>query len=246
VFNTDSDSAAYWQADVPAISPFANEPLYPVFLENYCIKNHIRAVLTVMDVDLTILSGLKEKFAQLGITIIVADPWVTAMAIDKWETQQFLMEHQLPVVPLYLELDKALEAIQRGEVHYPMYVKPRWGMGSIALFKAEDEKELIFYFEKAKQLISGSYESYGMARDKAASVLIHSKCPGEEYGLDIINDLQGNHQVTVVKRKLGMRSGETDKAITVENKPLEELGAEIAAITRHPASMDVEVFWDGE
>ena len=50
----------------------------------------------------------------------------------------------------------------------------------------------------------------------------------------------------MVKQKLGMRSGETDKAVTVRNEPLEKLGADIAAITRHPANMDVDVFWDGE
>ena len=64
--------------------------------------------------------------------------------------------------------------------------------------------------------------------------------------MDIINDLSGQHQVTVVKQKLSMRSGETDKAITVKNVALEKLGAYIAAITRHPANMDVDVFWDGE
>lgn len=119
-------------------------------------------------------------------------------------------------------------------------------MGSIALFKAEDESDLIFYYEKALQLISGSYSQYGMGSDESRTVLLQGSLPGAEYGLDIINDLDGNHQVTVVKKKLAMRSGETDKAITVHLQPLEELGANIAAITRHPANMDVDVFWDGE
>ena len=119
-------------------------------------------------------------------------------------------------------------------------------MGSIGLFKAENEKELLFYFEKTKQIISGTYDRYGMVKEENTSVIIQGSCPGQEYGLDIINDLTGRHQVTVVKQKLGMRSGETDKAITVKNEPLEKLGAEIAALTRHPANMDVDVFWDGE
>ncbi|HZV68626.1 MAG TPA: ATP-grasp domain-containing protein [Saprospiraceae bacterium] len=246
VFNTDPHSAAYWLADVRVLSPFATDPTYPAFLENYCISNDIRAVLSCMDVDLGILAGAKEKFARLGITILVADPWVIDMAHDKWLTQQFLIEHQFPVSSLFLDLDKALDAIKRGEEHYPFFVKPRWGMGSIALFKAETEEDLIFYFEKTKQLITGSYSHYGMARDESNAVLIQGMLPGQEYGLDIINDLEGNHQVTVVKKKLAMRSGETDIAITEENKALEELGAKIASLTRHPANLDVDVFWDGE
>ena len=245
-FNSDSNSAALWQADVPVISPFADDPNYAAFLESYCIQHDIRAVLSFMDVDLSILAGLKEKFSRLGITIIVADQWVTEMAHDKWLTYQFLLEHQLNALPQYVDLDVALEAIRTGAVQYPFYVKPRWGMGSIAVFKAEQEKDLIFYFDKIKQMISGTFSRYDMTREEHGSVLIQSMCPGQEYGLDIINDLNGHHVVTVVKQKLAMRSGETDKAMVVKNEPLEKLGAEIAALTRHPANMDVDVFWDGE
>ena len=40
---------------------------------------------------------------------------------------------------------------------------------------------------------------------------------GPEYGLDIVNDLDGKYRGVSVKQKLAMRSGETDKAITVDN-----------------------------
>jgi len=245
-FNSDSASAALWQADVPVVSPFAHDPLYPEFLENYCTRHDIRAVISFMDVDLCILSGLKEKFSQLGITIIVADPWVTEMAEDKFLTHQFLVKHQFPVVPHFINLDVAMEAIHKGEASFPFYVKPRWGMGSIAVFKAENERDLSFYFYKTQQMISGTFTRYEMAKEEYGSVFIQGLCPGKEYGLDIINDLDGQHMVTVVKQKLAMRSGETDKAIIVKHESLEKLGAEIAALTRHPANMDVDVFWDGE
>jgi carbamoyl-phosphate synthase large subunit len=246
VFNTDSDSAAYWSADVPVISPFADDPTYPDFLENYCVTHDIRAVLSCMDVDLTILASVKEKFARMGIMVIVADSWVIDMAHDKWLTQQFLIDHQFPTVSLFLDLVSALDAINRGKAHYPLFVKPRWGMGSLALFKAENERDLIFYFDKTNQAISGSHIHYGMAKEEQGSVLIQGMCPGQEYGLDIINDLHGDHIVTVVKQKIAMRSGETDIAVTVKNEQLEKLGANIATLTRHPGNMDVDVFWDGE
>ncbi len=246
VFNTDSNSTAFWRADEAVISPFATDPHYAAFLENYCITHAIRAVFSCMDVDLSILAEVKEKFASLGISVIVSDLWVTDMAHDKLKTYQFLVEHNFPVTPLFTDLHQALESIQRGELHYPLYVKPRWGMGSIAVYKAEKERDLLFYFEKTKEIISGTFDRYGMVKEDTASVIIQGRCPGQEYGLDIINDLEGNHQVTVVKQKLAMRSGETDKAVTVKNEQLEKLGADIAAILRHPANMDVDVFWDGE
>jgi carbamoyl-phosphate synthase large subunit len=245
-FNSDSNSAALWQADYPVISPHVTAADYPVFLEKYCITHHIRAVISLLDIELPVLASLKERFTQSGITVIVADPWVVEMAHDKWLTYQFLLQHNLHTIPNYIDLNQALEAIHTRALKYPLFVKPRWGMGSIALHKAENEEDLIFYYKKTKQLISFSALQYVMAQDVEKSVLIQAMCPGQEYGLDIINDLNGQPMVTVVKQKLAMRSGETDHAITVHHPELEQLGSKIAGITQHPGNLDMDVFWDGE
>ena len=244
VFNSIADSSAFWSADAAVVSPSANDPQYPSFLEEYCIKHQIRAVLSCMDVDLDILAGLKEKFERLGITIIVADPWVTKMALDKWLTNQFLLQHKLSTVPIYLDLAHALSAIHKGEIQFPLFVKPRWGMGSIALRKAENEEELDFYYRKTKQIISATYLKNVIPAEEENAVIIQTRLPGQEYGLDVINDLDGQHVVTIVKRKLAMRAGETDRAITEHHPQLEQLGAAIARLTKHPGIMDVDVFWD--
>ena len=244
VFNTVSDSSAFWQADVAIVSPYANDAQYPFFLEEYCIKHQIRAVLSCMDVDLDILAGLKGKFAKLGITIIVADPWVTEMALDKWKTHEFLLQHNLSTVPTYLDKEEALSAVKKGEIQFPLFVKPRWGMGSIALRKAENEEELDFYFRKNKKIISATYLKNVIPSKEEKSVVIQAMLPGQEYGLDLINDLNGNHVATIVKHKLAMRSGETDRAITVSHPQLEQLGATIASLTLHPGILDMDVFWD--
>lgn len=245
-FNSNSNSAALWQADFPVISPYVYDADYPLFLENYCKAHHIQAIISLLDIELPVLAGLKERFSQLGITVIVAEPWVVDMAHDKWMTYQFLVNHHLPTVPTFIDLPQALEAIRAGELSYPMYVKPRWGMGSIGLFKARIENDLIFYFGRTKQVISLSSLQHVAATDKERSVVIQGMCPGQEYGLDIINDLNGHHIVTVVKQKLAMRSGETDHAITVHHPQLELLGATIADMTKHPGNLDMDVFWDGE
>jgi carbamoyl-phosphate synthase large subunit len=246
VFNSVADSSAFWQADAAVVSPSANDPRYPVFLEEYCLKHQIRAVLSCMDVDLDILAGLKEKFARLGITVIVADLWVTKMALDKWMTHAFLVKHQLPTVPIYFEPAHAMAAINKGEVQFPLFVKPRWGMGSIALRKAENGEELDFYFRKTKQIIAATYLENVIPAEEEKTVLIQPQLEGQEYGLDVINDLNGHHMVTVVKRKLAMRAGETDRAITVLHPQLEQLGAMISNLTKHPGNLDMDVFWDGK
>ena len=117
-------------------------------------------------------------------------------------------------------------------------------MGSIALSKADNEEELDFYFRKNKKIISNTYLKNVIPSEEGKSVLIQAMLPGDEYGLDVINDLKGNHIVTIVKRKLAMRSGETDRAITVDHPQLEQLGASIANLTLHPGILDMDVFYD--
>jgi len=60
--------------------------------------------------------------------------------------------------------------------------------------------------------------------------------------LDIVNDLDGNYATTFVKRKLAMRAGETDRAITVDSEQLQELGQLIGGKLCHIGNLDCDVF----
>ena len=60
--------------------------------------------------------------------------------------------------------------------------------------------------------------------------LFQEKLTGEEYGLDVMNDLDGNNVGVSVKRKLAMRSGETDKAVTVDSAEIRKIGLELPGI----------------
>jgi carbamoyl-phosphate synthase large subunit len=58
--------------------------------------------------------------------------------------------------------------------------------------------------------------------------------------LDVVNDLDGEHSCTLVRRKLSMRAGETDRAVTVKDSRLEELGEIIGRNLRHVGVLDCD------
>jgi len=243
--NSNIDAAALWVADQYSQCPLIYDPGYESFLLDYCVKNDISLVISLFDIELPVLSGLKAKFAENGITVVVADKWFTDMANDKWKTQEFLKQHGFPTVPTFLSAEEFAAAQSRGEVNFPVFVKPRWGMGSLSLFRAFDHDDVDFYLKKARKGIANTYLKYESGADLDQAVLIQPKLPGEEFGLDIINDLNGVYQTTVVKRKVAMRAGETDVAETVNEPILEELGRKLAEISKHPGNMDIDVFFDG-
>ena len=47
----------------------------------------------------------------------------------------------------FISLEKALVDVKNEQISYPLIVKPRWGMGSIAVFEAENEEELRVFYE---------------------------------------------------------------------------------------------------
>ena len=148
--------------------------------------------------------------------MIVSDPEVIEVCNDKWKTFLFCEKAGLKAPKTYCRLEDAEAAIDAGELDYPVMIKPRWGMGSIAVYQAENREELEVLAKKVKREIFQSYLKYESALDEEVCVLFQEKIKGQEYGLDVVHDLRGNHCLTVVRKKIAMRSGETDCAKVLE------------------------------
>ena len=242
VANSSSLSPAFQAADHSVVTPLIYDGNYIPFLMQYCRENRIDAIISLFDIDLPILSRNKQAFMDIGVRVIVSDQKVVDICNDKWKTYQYLLENNFNVPKTYISLEEAVNAIQQGVLGFPVMVKPRWGMGSIAVFEAENMEELKVFYQKTVRTIQKTYLKYESAEALAQSVLIQEKIQGQEYGLDIINDLDGNYQTTVCKKKYAMRSGETDCAVTVCNNVLKYTGRELSEKLRHIGNLDCDVF----
>lgn len=63
---------------------------------------------------------------------------------------------------------------------------------------------------------------------------------GVEYGMDILNDFNGNYIGSFARKKLSMRCGETDKAISVIDENFELIAKKIGESTKHIGSVDCD------
>ncbi|MDE6665780.1 MAG: ATP-grasp domain-containing protein [Ruminococcus sp.] len=246
VANSSAQSPAFRVADHSIVTPLIYDDNYIPFLLDYCQENHINALISLFDIDLPVLSANKEKFAEIGTTVVVSKPDTVGYCNDKWLTYQFLKNNGFNVPATFIELDEALKAVQKGDITYPLMIKPRWGMGSIAVFEAENEEELKVFYHKAQRSIMQTYLKYESLQEQTKCVLIQEKLKGQEYGLDIINNLDGNYVNTICKMKYAMRSGETDCALTINDSTLTELGRKLSGIMKHIGNLDVDVFKVGD
>lgn len=242
--NSSSFSAAFSYADEHILTPLIYDESYIPFLIDFCKTNHIHFLISLFDVDLLVLAQNKQKFQEIGTEVIVSPVQVVERCNDKWKTYLFCRENGIKTAKTYLDPEEAYSDLEKSALPFPLIIKPRWGMGSIAMFEAENRKELELLYEKCRRDIQKSYLKYEAAFDPEKCVIIQQKLSGAEYGIDIINDLNGNYCGNVVRKKYAMRSGETDCAAVVKDKVISEFAERLGKCSGHIGNMDVDVFVD--
>jgi len=120
-------------------------------------------------------------------------------------------------------------------------VKPIHGCGSIEIRVAHNEEELYMLGKLVNNQIMRSNIADFFDYEKE-SIVIQEYIKGQEFGLDIVNDLNGKYITCFVKRKFGMRAGETDGAIVEDNEELKGFGAHLGDHLNHIGLMDTDVF----
>ncbi|MCH5238391.1 MAG: ATP-grasp domain-containing protein, partial [Muribaculaceae bacterium] len=138
------------------------------------------------------------------------------------------------------DLDRAVQAINHGDLVFPLVLKPRWGSGSIGIEIVNDIGELYeIYGLLIKRIMRSILANATIGSDY---ILIQEKIDGQEYGMDVMNDLEGNHRGVSVKKKLAMRAGETDKAQTIDNTAIRSIGHVLGKELHHIGNLDVDIF----
>ena len=226
-------------ADVKIQVPAVYDPKYVDITLNICKEHNIDALISLNDLELPILAENKAKFEELGVTVIVSDSIVIDICFDKYKTAQWVESLGLNAPKTYITLASAKEALSKGEISFPLFMKPRWGSGSIGLETIDDMEELDIYYHLLMKKIKKTILATASVGEEY--IMIQEKLTGKEYGLDVMNDLEGNNVAVSVKQKLAMRAGETDKAITIDLPEVREMGATIGRNLKHIGNLDVDI-----
>lgn len=230
---------ALQEADVKIQVPAVYDPNYVDTTLQICKEQQIDALLSLNDLELPILAENKVMFEAEGVKVIVSDPTVIDIAFDKYKTAQWVESLGLKSPKTFVYLEEAKHALQTGELHFPLFMKPRWGSGSIGLETVADMEELDIYYNLLMKKIKKTILATASVGNEY--ILIQEKLTGNEFGLDVMNDLDGNHVAVSVKQKLAMRAGETDKAVTVDLPEVREIGHKIGTALKHIGNLDVDV-----
>lgn len=228
--------------DKKYLVPPVHAPNYIEILSDICVKEQIKAIISLNDLELPVLSEKKSHFESIGVKLVISDKKVIDVCFDKWKTVDFAHKIGLDTPKTYLNLESALEGIKNNEINFPLVIKPRWGSASIGIEFPEDIDELKLAFALLRKKLFRSMLAESSKADANNAILIQEKLNGQEYGLDILNDMKGNNIAVYVKEKLAMRAGETDKAALRNNSDVEEIGKRIGENLKHIANLDCDIF----
>lgn len=226
-------------ADIKVQVPAVYDPQYIDITLDICKKYNIDALMSLNDLELPILAENKARFEAHGVKVIISDPKVIDICFDKYLTAQWTESIGLNAPKTYVRLADVKKALAAGEIAFPLFMKPRWGSGSIGLETIDDMEELDIYHNILMKKIKKTILATASVGDEY--IMIQEKLTGKEFGLDVMNDLQGNNVAVSVKQKLAMRAGETDKAITVDIPEVYEMGRKIGENLKHIGNLDVDI-----
>lgn len=216
---------AIYEADKYYIVPKMTAPEYLDIVLDICKKEEITGVLSLIDPELSLLAENREKFEAIGTTVIGSSYALCEMSLDKFQMYNWLETHGYRCAKSYMDKEAFFADVEAGVITYPVFVKPARGSASISISKVYDREtvELLFAHEDG--------------------LMIQEFLDGQEIGADVYIDMVSHEVISIfTKKKLKMRAGETDKAVSFQDEKLFALIERFVKEAGYNGQIDIDIF----
>lgn len=216
---------AIYDADKYYIVPRMTDDGYLDVILDICKNEKITGVLSLIDPELSLLSENVEKFESVGTIVIGSSYELCERSLDKYEMYKWLVENGYKCAKSYMDKDEFFADLENETAKFPVFVKPARGSASISISKVTDREtvDLLFAHEDG--------------------LMIQEFLDGQEIGADVYIDMITGEVVSIfTKKKIKMRAGETDKAVSFKDEKLFELIKEFVIRAGYRGQIDIDIF----
>lgn len=220
---------AIYEADEYVIVPHITEPGYLARILSICEEKQITGVLSLIDPELSLLAAHKEELKAVGTTPIVPEAALVELCFNKYSMYEKLTELGIPTGACFMDPEAFFAAQAKGSIHYPVFLKPVCGSASLNINRVtcREEVELL------------------CSRD--SDLMIQEYMDGQEYGADVYIDMLSGEVVSIfVKKKIKMRAGETDKAVSYVDAALFDKIRDFVEKMGFRGIIDIDLFRIGD
>ncbi|MBQ3252727.1 MAG: ATP-grasp domain-containing protein [Oscillospiraceae bacterium] len=216
---------AVYEADKFYKVPRMTDPGYMDVIFDICRKERIGAVLTLIDPELSLLAKHKADFEAMGVTVIGSSYELCERALDKMEMFNWLTQRGYACAKSYVDKEAFYADVEAGLATYPVFVKPVCGSASISISKVYDRETVEMLFAHSDNL------------------MIQQFMDGQEIGADVYIDMVSGEVVSIfTKKKIVMRAGETDKAVSFKDEKLFDLITKFVKESGWSGQIDIDIF----
>ncbi len=231
VIATDASkfAPALYEADKYYVVPRIYDENYLEVIFDICKENNIGTVLSLIDPELSLLAKHREKFESIGVKPVISNYDIVELCFNKYKMYEYLTENKIKTVRSYIDIEKFYNDLKLKKIDFPVFVKPVRGSASINIKKVNSRQEIEVLFAEHDNLMIQEFMS------------------GNEYGADVYIDMVSGKVVSIfTKEKLLMKSGETDKSISIKDNDLFNLIIHFAENVGFRGVIDIDLFRKGE
>lgn len=203
---SDNAPAAYLVDKFFTVPRCSDSGFLPRLLQ-ICEENRVALLIPTIDTELGFYSEHRKDFAAVGTTVAVSSRETVEICSDKVVTHRWLVENSFPTVR---QTSPEAFLLNAREWSFPLVVKPRRGSASHGVAKVTSHEML-----------------REICKDKD-DMIVQEFASGHEHTINVLVDQNGRCICAVPHIRLEVRAGEVSKGLTVKDKPLMELAAQIA------------------
>ena len=212
-------SSGFYLADKAFVVPPGGSPEFLAELKRICLKEHVNAVVSVVDEELPHVARLEDA----GIAVIQPRPDFVNLCLDKLSCMTELRKAGINAPETW-----AVTSIPEN-VEYPLFIKPRVGRGSRGCGRVNSSVELAAF------VANSSYAP--------AELLAQRFISGTEFTVSVVAWRDGELQA-VVPKQIVSKVGVTKLAITRKNEKIEALCAQIQKRFKADGPFNVQLVLD--
>jgi carbamoyl-phosphate synthase large subunit len=209
-------SAACQIVDIAIKAPKVTDHVYMDFLLSTCIAEHVGLVVPTIDTELLLLSQNREKFASLGIHVVISNESLIRVCRDKRLTAKLFQQMGVDTPQIY----------ERSAITFPCFAKPYDGscsVGALVIRTPEMLSDAVLSDEKMifMELIETGFN---------------------EYTVDAYFDRQGVLRCFVPRERIETRAGEVSKGVTRRHHVYDYLKDKLPALQGARGCITLQLF----
>lgn len=209
-------SPAVHVADLAYRVPLSADAGYLAAIDAICSGEGIGLIVPTIDDELPLFSEAAPRLLGRGIVVAVSPLDTTLACNDKRETCRRLQAGGVAAVDTFLPSE-----LPAG-ITYPLFIKPRFGRGSVGAYPVAAKRFLPFFCELVEQPV------------------IQRFLDGPEYTVDLFCDAGGTPISAVPRRRVVIRAGVIDRGHTCSEPALVEIALACARVFRFFGAINIQ------